>query len=127
MNAEKDNQFDNNLRKALHKHTEYVPTDFTDRVLNKIQLQAEKKILARVILLERLSLAGCILLAVSAIAAAVFFTVIYGSLTQQFNIIIYQFTQELANLQSNWQFYFVFLAALGFAGYNLVELLAGKN
>ncbi|MHC5061818.1 MAG: hypothetical protein ACYTFK_12130, partial [Planctomycetota bacterium] len=74
MSADKqqfENDFDKMLKGALRTRTVHVPEDFADNVLKRAQALDEQKILAKVILQERLALAMCITIALAAIAAVV--------------------------------------------------------
>jgi hypothetical protein len=53
------NGFDRMLSQALQRHSESVPADFTALVLRRVEQTQEQRILARVVLQERLFLAGC--------------------------------------------------------------------
>ena len=61
--------FDKMLHKALVEHKEPVRADFADDMLQELNKRKQQKILAKVILQERLTLAACILVPVSALVA----------------------------------------------------------
>ncbi len=69
----KDDKFGAMLAQTLHLSSEPVPEDFTERTLGWIKYTEERKILARMVLKERLALAGCIMLGAAAVIALVIF------------------------------------------------------
>jgi hypothetical protein len=73
MSAEKREKFDKILYQALKRHSEPVPADFAGRMLRQIREAENRRILARVVMEERLALAGCIVLGIMAIVAVVVF------------------------------------------------------
>lgn len=128
MSADKlENKFDEMLRKDLRKHTEPVPADFTERISRQIRELEEQKILARVILQERLALAGCIGVVVIAIVGAVVFPNIADSFTEQVMAFVNKTAKIIEAAIYDWQFYMVFVAVFGIAVYGLVDLLVGDG
>jgi len=127
MSADKEKQFDEMLGRALQGHSEPVPADFTERMLRQIDSAEEQRILARVVLQERLSLAGCILLGITAVAVVMFFPGIAVSLTEQVRGFIGKVSVGIEAVRYDWQFYTVFVGLFGFAVYNLVDLLVGDS
>jgi len=116
------------LGRALQKHSEPVPPDFTDRILSQIREAKERRILARVLIEERLALAGCIVLGIIAIAVATAFPNVAGSLTEQTEAFVDKISQVVETTVScEWQFYMVFDGVFGFAVYSLVDLLVGDS
>ena len=69
----KDDKFDEMLGRTLRSSSQAVPADFTQKMLNQIRQAEEQKILARVVLQERLALAGCIVFGAAAIVAVAAF------------------------------------------------------
>lgn len=65
--------FDAVLADALQKHTETVRPGFTDKILKQVDTLEQQKLLARIVMQERLALAGCVTLAISIISILVFF------------------------------------------------------
>lgn len=112
-----------------------VPVDFTRRMLRQIRQAEEQKILARVVLQERLALAGCFALGAAAIIAmAVFpdtitavFNSIVRSFTAQSSALVNRIPQSITTVQDQWQLYTVLAVMAGFAAYSLVDLLAGDR
>ncbi len=129
MSADKEKQFDEMLGRALRGRSEPVPVDFTERMLRQIRQAEEQRILARVVLQERLSLAGCIVLGIAAVVVVMFFPGIAVSLTEQVSGLIGKVTQSIEVVLRrtpdggyDWQFYMVIVGVCGFAVYNLVDL-----
>jgi hypothetical protein len=104
-------------------------------MLKRIREGEEQKMLARVVLQERLALAGCIVLVVAAaIAIVVFpdaiaevFRSAAGGFTEQGRAFVDRIPQAIEVVQGQWQFYTVLTAVVGFAVYSLVGLLVGDK
>ena len=134
-NRPNEDKFDQMLGRALQKHSEPVPADFTERMLRQIKEAQEQRILARVVLQERLALAGCVVLGAAAIVAVVSFPgavaavlgSIAGSFTEQSGALIGKIPQTIEAVRGEWQFYAVMGAVFGFAVYSLVDLLLGDR
>ena len=155
MSADKldHGKFDEILERALKSYSESVPADFTDRMLRRIRKAEEQRILARVIMEERLTLAGCIVLGIMAIVAVVVFPGIAVSfkellvtaeravagvgtsidkVTQIIGAVLhrtpdggYEWGSRFAGAQ--WQLYMVFAGVFGFAVCSLVDLLVSDS
>ncbi len=131
----KDNKFDEMLGRTLRRPSQAVPADFTQRMLSQIRQAEEKKILARVVLQERLALAGCFALGAAAIIAmAVFpdtitgiFNSIVGSFTERGGALVNRIPQSIKTVQDQWQLYSVLAVMAGFAVYSILDLLAGDR
>ncbi len=131
----KDDKFDEMLGRALRSSSESVPTDFTKKMLGRIRQAEEQKILAHVVLQERLALAGGIVFGAAAIVAvaafpdtiAAFFQSIAGSFTARGGALVDRIPQTIETVRSQWQLYTVLAAMAGFAVYSLVDLLAGDR
>jgi len=129
----KDDKFDDMLGRTLRRSSQAVPSDFTRKLLNQIRQAEEQKILARVVLQERLALAGCFALGAAAIIAmAVFpdaitavFHSIVGSFTAQSSTLVSRIPQSINTVRDQWQLFTILAAMLGFAVYSLLDLLAG--
>jgi hypothetical protein len=127
-----DDKFDEMLGRALRSSSPGVPAGFSERMLRRISQAEEQKILARVVLQERLALAGCIVFAAAAIAAVVafpdaiaaIFQSVAGSFTQRGGALVDRIPQTIETVRSHWQLYTVLAAMAGFAVYSLVDLLA---
>lgn len=129
MSANKSNneKIDEMLRRALHRHTEPVPTDFTDKLLTQLREAEEQRILARVIIEERLAIAGCVAVAIIAIVAALVFPSIAESFTNQIEAFVHKMSEAVEAVSRPWLFHTAFAGALAFAVYSLVDLLAGDS
>jgi len=130
-----DDKFDEMLGRALRSSSGPVPADFSERMLRRIRRAEEQKILTRVVLQERLALAGCILFGAVAIvvvvafpgAIAAFFQSAAGSFTQRGGALVDRIPQTIETVRGQWQLYTVLAAMAGFAVYSLVDLLAGDG
>ena len=68
-NKEKyEDTFGRQIKNSLRAHKEPVPKDFADNVLKRLRVREQQKLLAKVILQERLALAGCIMVPILAAA-----------------------------------------------------------
>jgi len=131
----KDDKFDRMLGRTLHSFSPSVPADFSKRMLRRIRQAEEQKILARVVLQERLALAGCIVFAAAAIVAvavfpgaiAALFQGVAGSFTERGGALVDRIPQAIETVRGQWQLYTVLAAMAGFAVYSLVDLLAGDR
>ena len=131
----KDDKFDEMLGRTLRRSSQAVPADFTQRMLSQIRQAEEKKILARVVLQERLALAGCFALSAAAFIAIVVFpdtiTAVFhsivGSYTTQSTTLVNRIPQSINTVRDQWQFFTVLAALAGFAVYSLLDLLAGDR
>ena len=130
-----DDKFDEMLGRALRSSSESVPADFTETMLRQIRQAEEQKILARVVLQERLALAGCIVFGAAAIVAvaafpdhiAAVFQSIAGNFTERGGALVDRIPQTIETVRGQWQLYTVLAAVAGFAVYSLVDLLAGDK
>ena len=133
MTADKEDKFDEMLGRALRRHSEPVPADFTERILRQITKAEEQRILARVVMEERVALAGCVVLGIAVIIVAAVFPDITASLTGQMKVHIDKITHTITavsikavNLE--WQFYYtVFMGVFGLAVYSLLDLLVADS
>jgi hypothetical protein len=114
-----------------------VPADFTERMLREVREVQERQILARVVLQERLSLAGCI---VFGVLAAVGITVFPGRIVGILRSIVAGFAERggvvvngigqtisIETVRSEWQLYIILALVLGFALYCVVDMLVGDR
>ena len=123
------------LTRALQRHREPVPTDFTDKVLRKLRQAQEQKILARIVLRERLALAGCIIFSCIAFVAVRVFPEIAEVILQSIaKVVTYKgealadrIPQTIIAFSTDWQTYTILAVALGFAAYNIFELFRHEN
>jgi hypothetical protein len=131
----KDDKFDEMLGRTLRSYSPSVQADFTERMLGRIRQAEEQKILARVILQERLALAGCIVFGAAAIVAvaafpdaiAAVFQSIAGSLAERGGALVDRIPQTIETVRGKWQLYTVLAAMSGFAVYSLADLLLGDR
>ena len=132
-----DDKFDEILGQSLRRHSEPVPAEFTERMLKQVKEAEQRQILARVVLQERLSLAGCILFG---LLAAVGITVFPGRIAGILRSIAANFTERggayiegigqsisIENIRSEWQLYTILVLVLGFAVYCVVDMLVGDR
>ena len=137
MPANRPNQgnFDEMLGRALRRHSEPIPADFTERVLRQARELDEKRIISRVIWQGRLALAGTILLGVAAIAGVVALPGRIGAIlrsvgvgfTERGGALLDRFPQAVGVVRNEWQFYAVLAVLLAFAVFCLLDLLVGDR
>ena len=117
-----DDDFDKALAKALKSHTGPVPYNFTERVLGQIRREHERKDLARVVLQERLALAGCIVLGVIMLVVWVTSANVAVDFTELMRTSINKANETAALIISQWQSFAAFVVALGFLLYSFIRL-----
>jgi hypothetical protein len=127
MSTEKREKFDKMLSQVLKRHSETVPANFADRILRQIREAEERKILAGVVMEERLVLAGCIVLGIMAVVAVVAFPGVAASLKDLAGTSVDKISRTIGVVRYNWQLYMVFAGVFGFVIYSLVDLLAGDS
>ncbi len=116
-----DDNFDKALGKALKSHTGSVPYNFTERILEQIRREQERKVLARVVLQERLALAGCLVLGVIMIIVWVTSANVAADFTELTRTSINKVSETVTLIVSQWQSYIVFVVALGFVLYSFIR------
>jgi len=128
-------RFDQMLGQALKRHCEPVPGDFTNRMLRQIKEAQQQRILAMVILQQRLALAACFVFGGIVIVAATVFPDIAASVIRSVTVnvtgraesLIDRIPQTIKAFSGEWQFYTILGAVSGFAIYSLVELFIGDR
>ena len=129
----KDNKFDEMLGRTLRSPSQPVPADFTQKMLRQIRQAEEQRILARVVIQERLALAECIVFAVAAIVAiavfpdaiAAIYSSIVGSFTTGSSALVSRILESIVNVWNHWQFYTALAVMAGFAIYSFIDLMSG--
>jgi anti-sigma factor RsiW len=130
MSADKLNEdkFDESLRRALRSSCKaVVPADFTNKMLRQIREAEKQKALTRVVLQERLALAGCIVFGFAAVVAAVFLPSIVDSLAEQADSLVNKIRQTTETISVDWQVYAAYIGVSGFAVYGFVDLLVDEG
>jgi hypothetical protein len=123
------------LGRHLRRSAEAVPADFTDRMLRQIRESQERRILARVVLQERLALAGCIVLVAATVLAPMFlsdsvagaFQGKAAGFTDQWRAFLDKIPSALSTVLGQWQLYVVLAGVFGFAAYSFTELFNEKS
>jgi hypothetical protein len=127
MSVIKKDKFDIMLSHSLQEHSEPVSDGFTERISRQIRETEQQKILARVIMQERLALAGCIILGVMLVFSLVVFPDIVVDFKELVETSIRKATQSIDTTQYIWCLYVVFTGIFGFAVYGFVDLLVGDG
>jgi len=127
--------FDEMLGRALRRHSEPVPADFTERMLRQTRDLDEKRIVSRVIWQGRLALAGTILVGIAAIVSVVALPGRIGAIlrsvgvgfTERGGALLDRFPQAAVAVRNEWQLYAVLAVLLAFAVFCLLDLLVGDR
>jgi hypothetical protein len=137
MSIGKPNQdkLDRVLAQALRRHSELVSAHFTDMTLTRIRRAEEQRILARIVLQQKLALAGCIALIGIAILVPLTFgqfaiaavRSIAARVAEQGGALADGIPQAINAFGGDWQFYTILAAVSVFAFYSLVQLLLGHR
>ncbi len=123
-NSQYEDRFDKMLKTALRAHVEHVPGDFADNVLKQVQALDEQKILAKVILQERLALATCITVPLAAAVAIFAYPQILTTAWTGLQSLFYSIAKQIALMpQYDGLFGVVTVAVIGFAVYSVFNLL----
>jgi hypothetical protein len=104
-------------------------------MLKRLRQSEEQRILARIVLQERLALAGCIVLVAAVLAgglvlpdaAAESLQLGARAFTQQRHAFIEEIPRTVEVIRGQWQWYLALSAAAGFAVYSLAGLWLGKR
>jgi hypothetical protein len=127
MSVIKKDEFDIMLSGALQGRSEPVPADFTDRISRQIREVEERKILARIVMQERLALTGCIALGIMVIVTVVLFPGITVGFKELVETFIHKANQAIETVRYGWHLYVVFAGIFGFAVYSLMDLLVSDS
>ena len=129
MSADKLNEdkFDDMLGRSLRRHIEPVPDNFTARMLERVKGSEQQKILARVVMQERLALGGCIAMAVAVIVMAVVFPDVARVFVEKAGVFIERAGEAAEVMRGQWQFFAVLAGVMGFAAYNLVRTFVSDS
>ena len=130
-----EDRFDEMLGRALRRHSEDVPADFTAKMLRQVRDLEEQRILARVAMQARLALAGSIAAGAAAIVAVLVFPGEVGALLRGIGAgfaergwnLVDGVPQTLEVVRGQWQFYGVLAVLLGLAIVSFVDLLLGDR
>ena len=134
-NSKNEYMFDDMLGVSLRRHSEAVPADFTERMLKQVREAESRRVLAQVILQERLALAASIVLGGLAVCGAVFIPGkiavvlrrIGGGAAGYWGGLAGRVPQAVEAVGGEWQFYAVLAVVAGFAVYCLIDLLVGDR
>jgi len=128
-------KFDEILKQSLQSYSEPVPSGFNERMLSRIKQAEQQRVLARIILQERLSLAGSIVLGAAVLvlmtifpgAVISFLKDVAVSLTEQGSAFMNEVPQVIGVVRNGWQFFAIFAGILGFVIYSFLDLLIGDR
>ena len=109
-----DQKLDSLLKDTLSKQTTSTPHDFTDRMMTQIRLEDQRKIIAQIVLKERLALAACIVFAIGTILAMIAFTQVPQRAIESLKIISGEIPAVLQAATAAWQILAAVIAILIF-------------
>jgi hypothetical protein len=123
-NSQDENRFDKMLKTALGARSQPVPADFADNVSKRVLALHEQKILAKVVLQERLALAVCIIIPLAAAVAIFAWPQILTTAWTGLQNLFYAIAKQIALMpHHDWQFWAALVAVAGFAAYSVFDLL----
>jgi len=130
-----EDNFDRMLGQALRSFSQPVPGDFTEKTLIRLRKAEQQRILARVVLQERLALAGCIVLAAALCTSVVLFPDVIleafeaftAGVTMRGRLFVETVPQAIETVWGQWQLYAILAGVFGFAMYSLAGLLLGDR
>jgi len=132
-----DDKFDEMLGESLRRHSEPVPADFTERMLKQIEEVEQRRILGRVVLQERLSLAGCIVFGVLAAVGILVFPGrisgilrgIWAGFAERGGALVDGISESISieAIRSEWQLYIILALVLGLAFVCVLDMLVGDK
>jgi hypothetical protein len=104
-------------------------------MLKQIRESQERKILARIVLQQRLALAGCVALVAVAVLAPMLLTDTFagvlqgmaGRVTDQGRSFVDEIPTAIEAVWGQWQLYTILAGVLGFAAYCLIGLFNEKS
>ena len=132
-----EDKFDEMLGQSLRRHSEPVPADFTERMLKQIEEVEQRRILGRVVLQERLSLAGCIVFGVLAAVGILVFPGrisgilrgIWAGFAERGGALVDGISESISieAIRSEWQLYIILALVLGLAFVCVLDMLVGDK
>jgi len=125
--SQNEKQFDRILTGGLRRCEKTVSANFADRVLTSVQLRAQQKLLAKVVLQERLALAGCIVASIGAIVVIVFLQQITETLSRLTARLFGSIGQAIISGQFQWQPTVILTIVAVVAACGIFELFAAEN
>ena len=125
--SQNEKQFDRILTGGLRRCEKTVSADFADRVLSGVQLRAQQKLLAKVVLQERLALAGCIVASIGTITVLVFLQPITEALSGRTARLSGSIGQAIISGQFEWQPMMILTIAAVVAACGIFELFSAEN
>lgn len=119
----------------MRSSSEAVPADFTRKMILRIRQSEERKVLACVVLQERLALAGCIALVVAVLivglvlpdAAAESLYHAAAAFTQRGLTFVEGIPQTMEAIREQVRFCLAMAVAIGFTVYSFAALLRGES
>ncbi len=125
--SQNEKQFDQILTDGLGQYKKTVSPDFTDKVISRLQLQTQQKLLAKVILQERLAIAGCVITSIAAIAVISFFPQVIETLSSRMARSCSSIAQTIISGQFEWKPLLTLTIAVVTAACGIFELFFAKN
>ena len=118
---------DEALKRMLQEHSQHVPKDFSAKLMDQLRAERNRRLLARIILRERLALAGSLV----ALAAFVVLILFFPGFMPRIAELCSSLGDMVASGQEGLGGALLSLVVLGavllYALYNLVDLLLGQD
>ena len=115
------------LTNGLRHCEKTVSADFADKVLSSVRMRAQQKLLAKVVLQERLALAGCIAASIGAITVLIFLQPITEALSGLTSRLSSSIAQAIISGQFEWQPLMILTIAAAVAACGILELFFAEN
>ena len=115
------------LTDGLRRCEKTVSANFADKVLSSVRMQTQQKLPARVIVQERLALAGCITASIGAIAVILFLPQITEMLSRLTAQLSGSIAQAIISGQFEWQPTMILTIAAVIAACGVFELFFAEN
>lgn len=130
-----EDNFDKMLGRALRCVSQPVPGNFTEKALLRLKESEQRRILARVVLQERLALAGCIALAAALLTLVVLYPDIILEAFEAFTagvrmhgrLFVETVPRTIETVCGQWKLYAVLVGIFGFAVYSFGSLILGDR
>lgn len=126
-NQQNERRFDAMLKKALKEYHEPARQEFVQRLMDKVQIIEQQKVLKKVIWQERILLAACILLPVAAVILGLVFPNLLLLSLQLPGIVYLLLSQAAANMARQWQLWMGYAMAMVAMIYAAYEILLADN
>ena len=126
-NKQNEQKFDYMLKKALKSRRETVRPEFSEKLIAKIRIIEQQKIIRRVVLQERLLLAGFVLFPIAAITFLLAYPAVVLMPVRLFVELIPMVGKGVDKLVEQWRLCVCYLTAAAAVMYAAYETLLRDN